>query len=136
MKILIVDDDREDREFFCEAARNAIPEAVCTTSHNGSEAIKLLRIDKFRPDIIFLDVFMHIMDGKECLLKIKNITEVIRTPVIIYTSSLLSAEERSIYKKLGAYDFLTKPSDLKDLKVYLENLRNVPRLQPRQLDSL
>jgi CheY-like chemotaxis protein len=129
MKILIVDDDLEDRDFFCEAAREALPESTCTTSHNGAEAIKLLRIEKYRPDVIFLDVFMHIMDGKECLLKIKNITDVIRTPVIIYTSSLLSAEERSIYKKLGAYDFLTKPNDLRDLREYFQNLKTIPKLQ-------
>jgi PleD family two-component response regulator len=115
MNVLIIDDDGDDRDLFCEVLREVIPTANCLVAESGEQAIKFLRDTSAIPDYIFLDVYMHGMDGKECLLKIKSIKRCHKIPVIMY-SSLDDQNLIAIFKKLGANGFICKPSNLGQLR--------------------
>lgn len=119
MTILIVDDDQEDGIIFCEAANEVVAGVKCVVRNSGQEALGYLRSGSDKPDYIFLDIRMNIMDGKECLLKIKSIKEVYGTPVIIYSAADISDQERLVYRKLGAKQFLTKTDTLDELVAHL-----------------
>jgi CheY-like chemotaxis protein len=124
MNILIVDDDGDDREIFCETLTEIVPELNCIVFPGGEEAIKYLRNPPAMPQYIFLDVYMNGMDGKECLLKIRSMKELGRIPIVMYSSSIDKTEE-TIYKKLGASHFINKTGSLDELKTQLRILFNV-----------
>ena len=114
MIILNVDDDQEDREFFCDALREIDSSIVCLVAGSGMEALSLLKKQTILPDYIFLDINMPLMDGKQCLRALKQIPEFQTIPVIMYSTSTDSREIRECYK-LGAEDFLIKPHSYEKL---------------------
>ncbi len=122
MQVLIVDDDGDDRDLFCETLIAVLPEANCILARSGEEAIKFLRQSEIKPQYIFLDIYMHGMDGKECLLKIKSMKQFIKTPVIMYSASNNDDHQKSIYKKLGANGFINKNASTDGLKAELMTL--------------
>jgi CheY-like chemotaxis protein len=108
MVVLNVDDDAEDREFFCDALRQIDPAITCLVAGSGMEALSLLQDRVNMPDYIFLDINMPMMDGKQCLRALKSVPDFESIPVIMYSTSTNTREIRECYR-LGAEDFLIKP---------------------------
>jgi CheY-like chemotaxis protein len=113
---LLVDDDADDIIVFKEVLRDVNPSIQLIEAGDGLEALEILRSRHDNlPDIIFLDLNMPRMQGKECLVEIKKDPHLQHIPVIIYTTSSLSRDiEDSMLK--GAVCFITKPSSLKELR--------------------
>lgn len=114
MVVLNVDDDQEDREFFCDALREIDPTFTCLVAESGMEALALLENGALLPDYIFLDINMPMMDGKQCLKVLKSIPRLEPIPVIMYSTSTDTREIKECYK-LGAIDFLIKPHSFEKL---------------------
>lgn len=114
MIVLNVDDDQEDREFFRDALKEIDPSITCLMAESGMEALSLLQGHMPLPDFIFLDINMPMMDGKQCLRKLKSVPELEPIPVIMYSTSTNTREIRECYK-LGAVDFLIKPNSYEKL---------------------
>lgn len=114
MVVLNVDDDQEDREFFCDALREIDPAITSLVANSGMEALSLLESLTVLPDFIFLDINMPMMDGKQCLKILKAVPEFRSIPVIMYSTSTDTREIRECYK-LGAVDFLIKPHSFQKL---------------------
>lgn len=114
MVVLNVDDDPEDRDFFCEALREIDPAITCLIAGSGMEALALLETASVLPDYIFLDINMPMMDGKQCLKALKSIPEFEAIPVIMYSTSTDTREIKECYR-LGAEDFLIKPHSFEKL---------------------
>lgn len=114
MVVMNVDDDQEDREFFCDALREIDPSITCLIAGSGMEALTLLKQLTIHPDYIFLDINMPMMDGKQCLKMLKAIPEFQSIPIIMYSTSANTNEIRECYK-LGAEDFLIKPHSFEKL---------------------
>lgn len=129
MVVLNVDDDQDDREFFCHALREINPAVKCLTASSGMEALSLLRNTDTLPDYIFLDINMPLMDGKQCLKALKNMTELQSIPVIMYSTSTDTREIRECYQ-LGADDFLIKPSRYEKLVHDLNSIFALSRRTP------
>lgn len=114
--VLLVDDDEDDREFFCDALLDVSKSVECIQAKNGEEALRLLQSEKDRkPDYIFLDLNMPRLNGKQCLAEIKKDNELTHIPVIIYSTSKLK-EDKDETKEMGAAHFITKPSSLLELR--------------------
>ncbi|MCF0057110.1 response regulator [Dyadobacter sp. CY356] len=112
---MIVDDDADDREFFCEAINEINPLFKCLTACNGEDAlIKLRGNTKLLPDFIFLDLNMERMDGRKCLAELKKDRHLKNIPVIILTTSTAQSDIEET-KLLGASYYLTKPSEYQKL---------------------
>ena len=111
---MIIDDDRDDCDFFCEAVTKVDPLVQCIVAINGEDALMQLRGLNTLPDFLFLDLNMPRMDGRQCLIELKKDFRLKDIPVIIFTTS---SSQRDIddTKKLGAAYFLTKPSDFHSL---------------------
>ena len=121
--IVIIDDDADDREFFCDAIRDVDPEVHCITCSSGFEALHLFHSQDLQPDNIFLDLNMPKMNGKQCLAEIKRIEKYKNVPVIIYSTSKAPADMREV-KRLGARHFITKPSKFCDLRMAIALVLN------------
>ena len=115
MNILIVDDDEDDRDLFCDAVNVVDPHLNCIMARNGEEALNALMSDHLpTPDLIFLDLNMPRVNGVQCLREIKKHPVLNSIPIVIYTTSKLK-EDKEVTRKLGAIHFITKPSTLREL---------------------
>ena len=111
MKILIVDDDADDRALFINAIGAIDSNIKCATANDGKQALELLNDSAISlPDFIFLDLRMPRYNGKNFLKKIKEDQALKSIPVIIYTTSREVAESVEL-KEMGAVHFISKPSD-------------------------
>jgi CheY-like chemotaxis protein len=119
-RILLVDDDSDDREFFCEALEGIPFETFCYTAPDGRKALS--QMDKKEidiPDLIFIDINMPVMSGWKCLSLLKEREEYKNIPVIMYSTSSY-AEDIEKARRAGALCFLSKPNDIKELRKNLE----------------
>lgn len=115
-KLLLIDDDEDDKLLFCEALGEVAPQISCLTALNGREAVaQLTDLEIELPDLIFLDVNMPIMDGWQCLALLKANPNCQNIPVIMYSTSSYP-EDRVKAKRGGALLFFTKPSSFTELK--------------------
>jgi CheY-like chemotaxis protein len=103
VKVLIVDDMKN----FLDLEASFLKRAECTVlkALNGLEALRIAKAEK--PDIIFLDLEMPVMNGIECCRFIRSDLELKNTPVVIVTAS---TREEECYRA-GCNSYLRKPID-------------------------
>lgn len=114
-RFFIVDDDSDDQDLFIEAVNEVDNSIECVSASNCEEALDLLKNKRITlPDMIFLDLNMPRLNGKQCLAELKRESHLRHIPVIIYSTS---SEKRDIDEttKLGAAHFLTKPNKFEEL---------------------
>lgn len=111
----IVDDDIDDQDLFIEAVNEVDSSIQCISASDCEQALDLLKNKKIAiPDMIFLDLNMPRVNGKQCLAELKKQAHLRDIPVIIYSTS---SEEKDIEEtvRLGAAHFLTKPNKFEEL---------------------
>ena len=119
--IFMIDDDVEDQEMFSETLYAVDQSIKCIKSSDGRQALQTLLKESVLPDYIFLDLNMPMMNGYEFLKEIKKYEKLNQIPIIIYTTSAESKHKDEVLD-LGAASFITKPSDLSELKKLLHSL--------------
>lgn len=124
---LLADDDRDDTEMFREAIANIDNNIICHTAVDGFEALKMLDTLAENPGLIFLDVNMPVMNGWQCLKRIKEDDRYKMIPVIMISTSS-HQREMDIAGELGVLCYISKPSNFnqltKVLHVIVENIGN------------
>lgn len=121
-KCFFIDDDEDDRDFFCTAVQTIDPSIECIFAKDGEQALKQLLNDiTLVPDFIFIDMNMPMMDGKQCLTEIRKIERLDHVPSYIYSTSG-SAKIINDVLTLGAKGFLIKPSSMGALEQMLRAL--------------
>jgi CheY-like chemotaxis protein len=113
MKILLIDDDRDDQVLFCEAVSQISTDITCDVADNGLEGITRLNSSKVLPDLLFLDINMPILDGRETLKLIRATPRLSDLSVIIYSTSN-NKDEITWFEKLRAR-YVTKPNRFETL---------------------
>ncbi len=116
MEILIVDDDPADVELTEEGLRNAKLAISINSVSDGEKALAYLRRqppyeNATRPDLVFLDLNMPRMDGRQVLERMKGDPKLRSIPVVVLTTSAAETDVAQSYN-LGANCFVTKPVDL------------------------
>jgi signal transduction histidine kinase/CheY-like chemotaxis protein len=86
---------------------------------NGEEAIAIAL--SARPDLILMDVQMPLMDGLEATKQIRQITSLVKVPIIALTA-LAMADDRDRCLAAGANEYLTKPIKLKELVTMIQKV--------------
>lgn len=127
---LLIDDDLEDQEIFKIALNGIQPTVECSFAQDGVEALHFLEKTQPLPDIIFLDINMPKMNGKEFLKAVMTKKELQGIPVVIYSTSYNNQTETEM-RNLGASFYLTKPNLIKDLKEKLINVLKHLSLFPK-----
>jgi two-component system cell cycle response regulator len=103
-KILTVDDSKTIRLIVGKAFKPFDVDVF--EASNGVEGLAVASREK--PDIIILDITMPIMDGSECLAKLKSNPDLKSIPVIMLTAE--SGRENVLkIAKMGVRDYLVKP---------------------------
>lgn len=120
---LFIDDDSDDQDFFCEAVSQIDPSIVCISAANGTEALEKLADPGLTPDVIFIDMNMPKMSGRETLIEIRKMERLQKTPIYMY-STVAAPKTPQEMLNLGATDFLIKPSTMSNLQQLLEKILN------------
>ena len=125
--LLIVDDEMGVREslrlVFGKDFR------VCEAT-SGEEALR--KVSEERPEVIILDILMPGTDGLEILKEIKAIHS---EGQVIMLTALNTARTAFTAKGSGAFDYVTKPFDVEELRLRVE--RAIEKIQlSRELERL
>jgi CheY-like chemotaxis protein len=113
MKVMLVDDDSDDRMLFTEAIKHIDETIEFELATDGKDAIKKLKGTETLPDAIFLDINMPVLDGRECFKQLKCDGKLKNVRVVMLSTSNDEAEIRSFENRGAAY--LVKPSSFKSL---------------------
>ena len=105
-KILIVDDNVNNLKVLSGTLDNHDWDILVAV--DGENAIE--RAAYTRPDLIFLDVMMPVMDGFSACKILKSTPETCEIPIIFMTS-LSDTLDKVKGFELGAVDYITKPFD-------------------------
>ncbi|MBU3821810.1 response regulator [Flavobacteriaceae bacterium XHP0103] len=122
IKIILADDDEDDRLFFTDAFDELKINTRVQTFKDGIYLMNYLNEDNVvLPNVLFLDLNMPRKSGLECLKEIKKDPKFIDIAIAIYSTS---ASEEDIEKTfvMGANIYIKKPSDFKTLKKVLSEV--------------
>lgn len=116
LKIILTDDDVDDRLFFEEAIEDIGMNTVLTSYNHGQELMDYLHQDDAElPDLIFLDLNMPIKNGMECLIDIRKTPKLKHIIVAIYSTSSSEADVEETFVN-GANIYINKPNSFTKLK--------------------
>jgi two-component system, OmpR family, alkaline phosphatase synthesis response regulator PhoP len=121
VKILIIEDElalQQTLKLNLELENYLVD--VCSS---GIDAIST--ITKFKPDLILLDIMLPGIGGIEIYKQLRDVK--IGTPIIFLTAKN-NVQDKIEGLKLGADDYITKPFDLEELLLRIQNVlkRNYP----------
>ena len=122
VRVLVVDDEQSMRELLGIMLRQAGYQVAA--ADGGEAAIQMLKSESF--DLVVTDLRMRKIDGLGVLKAAKEFSP--RTVVLVVTA-FASTETAVEAMKLGAYDYVTKPFKLDELKLTVANALERRRLQ-------
>src|SRR3989475_11142417 len=121
-RVLVVDDERSMRELLAIMLRQAGHDV--TLAEGGEQAVDVLKNEAF--DLVITDLRMRKVDGLGVLRAAKE-----HSPgaVGLVVTAFASTETAVEAMKLGAYDYVTKPFKLEEIKLTIANALERKRLQ-------
>jgi CheY-like chemotaxis protein len=117
MKYLVIDDSKLARLNLIKSLKNYIEEAEIFQATNGLEAIEIMQSEK--PNIVFLDLTMPIMDGYEALPKLLEINP--KANVVVVSADIQEKAKDKVIN-LGAQLHVQKPININKMKDILDML--------------
>ncbi|HXR49415.1 MAG TPA: response regulator [Verrucomicrobiae bacterium] len=102
-RILVVEDDKDLNNAYC-LILNSEGHKV-ETAFNGQEALK--KVEKFKPDLILLDLLMPIMGGLEFLQRY-DLTKIHPKVKVLIFTNMENSPEVTVAYKLGAHRIIIK----------------------------
>lgn len=129
-RILVVDDNPQNTELV-QAYLESLPVQIATAV-DGLDA--MAQAERFKPDLILLDVMMPKMSGFEVCQKIKQ-NPALRDTVVIMVTALHEVGDFERAVECGCDDFITKPVNKLELVTRVRSLLRV-RVLRRMLDEL
>ena len=110
--VLICDDD----EGIVDVATIILNDAGFNVIPVTSSLSVVDTVNKVKPDIILLDLWMPDLSGEELTKKLKSDPQTASIPIILVSAS---RDTEQIAVKAGANDFIKKPFDIDELEQYV-----------------
>jgi len=121
LSILIIDDDQFTRELI-ETILKKVPAIEIYQAKDGIEALTI--INEVSLNMVFLDLYMPNMNGKEFMDTLRKSNKAESFPIVLITTDRLTKSELS---DIGANHYLTKPFDfnsfLEKTYTFLDNFK-------------
>jgi len=112
-KVLVVDDNEANRELINGILRTAEDKYEVLMAENGKVGYEMAV--KEQPDVIFMDMKMPVLDGIEAMKLLQAEETTKRIPVIVVTAFNTPENLENAFKA-GAFDYITKPISIGELK--------------------
>ena len=116
-KILVVEDNEDNREIFVFRLQQLDFEVLVAS--NGKEALEIA--SRSKPDLIFMDLRMPVMDGWEATRALRQTEWGRDLPVIAVTAHAMK-EEREKALNAGCDEFILKPVDYSIIQRTIQRL--------------
>ena len=117
LKALVVEDEEDIKQLLLEELEDKGYEVLL--ADDGEAALQ--RLSQEIPDIMFVDVYMPVMDGLELITRIKGDPATARIPVVMVTVMNALATEKKA-RELGVEHYLTKPWESGELDLILDQV--------------
>jgi two-component system, NtrC family, response regulator PilR len=122
IRVLVVDDEQSMRELLGIMLRQAGYDV--TLADGGEAALQLLKTEAF--DLVITDLRMRKVDG---LAVLKATKEQSPGTVVLVVTAFASTDTAVEAMKLGAYDYVTKPFKVDELRLTIANALERKRLE-------
>src|SRR5579872_6036340 len=119
---LLVVDDQESIRKLCMTVGSSL-DLLCTQAESAEAALS--RLDSEAPEMILADLMMPNMSGLDFLTEVKRMLP--HTEIAIMTGHG-SIETAVRAMRAGAYDYITKPFRIEELKLLLQRMREKVQL--------
>ena len=134
IKVLLVDDERDFVDALAE--RLEMRDFEISKAFNGDEA--LAAVNSGDVDVVVLDVLMPGKDGIATLKEIKQAKPLLEVIMLTGNATVESAIEGL---KVGAFDYLMKPTETKDLiakivQAYKRKAEQEDRIRQAHIESI
>lgn len=126
IKILVADDDKNLRKVLVSELSSEGCDV--TDTENGAKALELFEKDEY--DVLLLDLNMPGLSGVDVLKKIESLQIPVEIIVLTAHGTVSTAVEAM---KLGAYDFLTKPFKIEELRAVIDKAYEKKKLRRENL---
>ena len=133
-RILVLDDETHIRKILCEALGD---EYNCQAASSAEEGLQILRANEF--DLVISDITMPGISGLEMVPQILALNP---DTVVIMMSGALTIDTAIDALRVGAFDYLTKPFDLRHVEAAVRraldhrSLRLAKRQYEGQLEQM
>ena len=121
-KILIVEDNEDNRELAVKVLRNKGFETV--TAVDGEEAIEKAVSEK--PDLILLDISLPKLNGYEVAKRLKSMDEFKEIPIVAFTAHAMKGDREKVIVA-GFEGYISKPINIREfpdqVKLYIRGKR-------------
>jgi CheY-like chemotaxis protein len=111
IRILIADDRETNRQLLLQMLK--VVGFATQYAVNGKEAVQM--VQKWKPQVVLMDMAMPVMDGYEATRKIKASPNSRNTAIVAVTASAFEEDKKRILAA-GADDYLSKP--FKDAELF------------------
>ena len=118
-KILVVEDNQKNRKLLTDILKYHGYEV--SEAADGFEGIRLAR--EFMPELIFMDIQMHGMDGVAALKALKADPATSGIKIIALTSFAMKGDKERFMRE-GFTGYITKPVDTRKLPVIVKQYMN------------
>ncbi len=109
VEVLLVEDNEGDVSLVRQSLIECDRPVALTVARDGVEALRLLSVSDFSPDLVILDLNIPRLSGLMVLERLNHCD----TPVVVFSSSCNTAEIRHALT-LGARECIRKPMDVGD----------------------
>jgi chemotaxis family two-component system response regulator Rcp1 len=123
VEIMLIEDNPGDVRLVKEALADSKILNNLHVAMDGEQALKMLRSEGFKPDLIFLDLNLPRLDGYEVLNVIKDDPDLRLIPVVVLTSSRSEADVIRSYERY-ANCFINKPLDMNQFVEVVRSVQN------------
>ncbi len=117
-KVLIIDDEK-DLCFFLKANLEVRGDYQVKVANSGEDGLQLA--ERFKPDLIILDIIMPVMDGFRVLDELKKNYRTMHIPVLMLSAK---HDDESKIEAAGLYceGYVTKPVQVEDLQARIQKI--------------
>jgi DNA-binding response OmpR family regulator len=108
LRLLVAEDDPAVARLYAAYAQSRGHTVL--VARDGAEALVLAATE--RPDIVWLDISMPKLDGRDALKQLKANPRTSKIPVLVVSAFGGDQNMRDLMLELGAWDVMEKPLDL------------------------
>ena len=130
LTVIVVDDDRDSLEVFAEYLTMKDLKVVAK-ANNGKSAVEIY--EKFKPDVVLLDVIMPGYDGFYAIEHIRRINP--DAKIIFVTAATAGTTQERIFRS-DASAIVFKPFEMEHLIKTIEDVKNGKKVIPRDVRSI
>jgi CheY-like chemotaxis protein len=124
VNVLVVEDEEDIRNLLIDQ----LQDKGCTVRKADNGAVALQRVREDKPDMIFVDIQMPVMDGFLFISELQENLETFEIPIVVVTAINLP-EVKTRAAELGVSLVLSKPWSLWELDMVIEQTQTQLKLE-------